>query len=102
MKVLNEWHIPEVPMQSPTMIAGLHKIATLPWLHFVALPQRVPAFCYRRWGRPAINVIDRVPPLIASSSIGNTSRDGSQTHDPVTASADQQDAIKMSHYAAAI
>jgi len=31
-------------MQSPTTIAGLRGIATSLWLHFVASPQRVPAF----------------------------------------------------------
>jgi hypothetical protein len=29
-------------MQSPTIIAGLRRIATSLWLHFVASPQRVP------------------------------------------------------------
>jgi hypothetical protein len=61
--------IPEVPMQSPAMIVGLHRIATSLWLHFVALPQRVPAVRYRRGGRPVINVIDRVPPLITSNNV---------------------------------
>jgi hypothetical protein len=52
----------EPPTQSPTMIAGLRRFATSLWLRSVALPQRVPVFGYRRWGRPVVNVIYRVPP----------------------------------------
>ena len=37
--------------QSPTLIAGLRKVATSPWLHVVASPQRVPVSSYRRRGR---------------------------------------------------
>src|SRR5438067_2422707 len=44
----------------PATIAGLRRIATLLWLHFVALPQRVPVG-YRRWVRPVVDVIDKVP-----------------------------------------
>jgi hypothetical protein len=51
-------------MQSPTNIAGLRRIATSLWLHFVASPQRVPVFGHRRRGRPVVNVIYRVPPRL--------------------------------------
>lgn len=44
------------------MIAGLRRIATSPWLHFVASPQRVPGFAHRRWGPHVVNVLDRLPP----------------------------------------
>ena len=50
------------PTQSPVMIAGPRRIATSLWLHFVASPQRMPIFRYRRWGRSVVNVIYRVPP----------------------------------------
>jgi len=49
-------------MQSPTIIAGLRRVATSLWLHFVASPQRVPVFGYRRRGRTVVNVIYRLPP----------------------------------------
>jgi hypothetical protein len=48
--------------KSPAIIAGLRRIATPLWLHFVASPQRVPVFGHRRRGRPVVNVIDKVPP----------------------------------------
>ena len=50
-------------MRSPTRFAGLRGIATSLWLRFVASPQRVPEFGYRRRGRTVVNVIDRRPPL---------------------------------------
>jgi hypothetical protein len=50
------------PMQSPAVMAGLRRIATSLWLRFVALPQRLPIFCYRRWDRPVVSLIYRVPP----------------------------------------
>src|SRR6266568_4237651 len=50
------------PTQSPAMIAGLRRIATSLWLRFVASPQRMPIFRYRRWGRPVVNFIYKVPP----------------------------------------
>jgi hypothetical protein len=50
------------PTQSPAVIAGLRRIATSLWLRFVASPQRMPIFRYRRWGRSVVNVIYRVPP----------------------------------------
>jgi hypothetical protein len=48
--------------RSPTIIAGLHRVATSLWLHFVASPQRVPVSGYRRRGRAVVNVIYRLPP----------------------------------------
>ncbi len=53
---------PRAPTQSPAVIAGLRRIATSLWLRFVASPQRMPIFRYRRWGRPVMNLIYRVPP----------------------------------------
>jgi hypothetical protein len=53
---------PEAPTQSPTVIAGLRRFAISLWLHFVASPQRVPAFGHRRRGRAVVYVIYRVPP----------------------------------------
>ncbi len=50
------------PTQSPAMIAGLRRIATSLWLRFVASPQRMPIFRYRRWGRPVVSFIYKVPP----------------------------------------
>jgi hypothetical protein len=49
-------------MQSPTIIVGLHRIATSLWLRFAALRQRVPVFAHRRKSPPVMNVIDRLPP----------------------------------------
>ena len=60
---------PKAPTQSPVVIAGLRRIATSLWLRFVASPQRMPICRYRRWDRPVVNLIDRVPP----SSIPTTS-----------------------------
>jgi hypothetical protein len=53
---------PKAPTQSPAVIAGLRRIATSLWLRFVASPQRMPIFRYRRWGQSVVNVIYRVPP----------------------------------------
>jgi len=64
---------PASPLRSPTIIAGLRRIATSLWLHFVASPQRVPVFGHRRWGRLGVNLIDRAPPFICYLSIGATS-----------------------------
>jgi len=36
------------------MIAGLCRIATSLWLHFVASPQRVPVYGHRRRGRAVV------------------------------------------------
>jgi len=60
---------PKAPTQSPAVIAGLRRIATSLWLHFVASPQRMPITRYRRSGRPVVDLIYRVPP----SSIPTTS-----------------------------
>ena len=46
-------------IQSPTKIAGLHKIATSLWHHSVASAQRVQEFGYRRQGSPVLNAADR-------------------------------------------
>ena len=61
-------------MQSPTMIAGLHRIATCTWLHFVALPQRVPALGHRLRGQTVVSVIDKSPPGRRGCNIGAASR----------------------------
>ena len=61
-------------MQSPTMIAGLRRIATCTWLHFVALPQRVPALGHRLRGQTVVSVIDRSPPGRRGCNIGAASR----------------------------
>ena len=61
-------------MQSPTMIAGLHRIATCTWLHFVALPQRVPALGHRLRGQTVMSVIDSEPPGRRGCNIGAVSR----------------------------
>ena len=53
---------PDLPTQSPTIIAGLCWIATSLRLRFVASPQRMPGIGHRRRGRPVVNVIYRVPP----------------------------------------
>lgn len=53
---------PEVPTQNPAIIAGLRRIATSLWLHFVASPQRAPAFGYQRGSRPVVSLIDKLPP----------------------------------------
>jgi hypothetical protein len=53
---------PEEPTQNPAIIAGLRRIATSLWLHFVASPQRVPAFGYRRRSQPVVNLIDKLSP----------------------------------------
>ena len=62
------------PMQSPTMIAGLHGFATCTWLHFVASPQRVPALGHRLRGQTVVSVIDSAPPRRAGCNIGAASR----------------------------
>ena len=54
--------------KSPTMIAGLRRLATSLWLHFVASPQRMPVFDHRRWRQPVVNVIDK-----STSRSSNTS-----------------------------
>lgn len=56
--------------QSPAIITGLHRFATLPWLHFVASPRRMPALGRRLQGRTVVYFIDRVPPLLLPSSRG--------------------------------
>jgi hypothetical protein len=61
-------------MQSPTIIAGLRRIATSLWLHFVASPQRVPVFGHRRRGRPVVNVIYKVPPPSSNTRTSARSR----------------------------
>ena len=61
-------------MQSPTIIAGLRRIATSLWLHFVASPQRVPVFGHRRRGRSVVNVIYRIPPQ--SSNVATSATRG--------------------------
>jgi len=61
-------------MQSPTRIAGLHRIATCTWLHFVASPQRVPALGYRLRGQTVMSVIDSAPPGRRGCNIGAASR----------------------------
>lgn len=48
--------------RSPTIIAGLRRVATLPWLHFVASPQREPGIGHRLGGRPVVDFIYRAPP----------------------------------------
>ena len=57
-------------MRSPTIIAGLRRIATSLWLRFVASPQRVPVVGHRRRGRPVVNVIYKVPPTVSYYNIG--------------------------------
>ena len=64
----------EPPAQSPTMIAGLRRIATSLWLHFVASPQRMPGISHRRRGRPVVDVIDRAPPRSLSATTSALSR----------------------------
>jgi hypothetical protein len=60
--------------KSPAIIAGLRRIATSLWLHFVASPQRVPVFSHRRRGRPVVNVIYRAsPPIVEHFSLGEIS-----------------------------
>ena len=61
-------------MRSPTIIAGLRRIATQLCLHFVASPQRVPVFGHRRRGRPVVNVIYRVPPPSSNTATSVRSR----------------------------
>jgi hypothetical protein len=61
-------------MRSPTIIAGLRRIATSLWPHFVASPQRVPVFGHRRRGRPVVNVIYRVPPPSSNTATSARSR----------------------------
>ncbi len=55
-------------MQSPTMFAGLHGIATRTWLRFVASPQRMPALGYRLRGQTVVSVIDSASPLVVAAT----------------------------------
>ena len=61
-----------LPTRSPTIIAGLRRIATSLWLHFVALPQRVPGIGHRRRSRPVVNVIDKMPPRAGYDNVDTT------------------------------
>jgi hypothetical protein len=63
--------------QSPTLIAGLRRIATSLWLHFVALPQRVPVHQHRRLGGTVVIFFYRTPPL---KRIASEKLDGSAIH----------------------
>jgi len=56
-------------MQSPAIIAGLHRIATLLWPHFVALPQRMPMHSHRLWGETVVIFFYRDPPLERIASV---------------------------------
>jgi hypothetical protein len=60
--------------QSPAIITGLHRFATLPWLHFVASPRRMPALGRRLQGRAVVYFIDTLPPLLLPSGVGALSR----------------------------
>ena len=79
-------------MQSPTMIAGLHRIATSLWLHSVASPQRMPASAYRHGGPSVVSVIYRVPPpslfpttsaLPRGMTSGASGYEACPPHDPI-------------------
>jgi hypothetical protein len=59
--------VQRAPAQSPATSAGLCRIATSLWLHFVASPQRVPVG-YRRRGHQVMNIIYRVPPSLEPAS----------------------------------
>jgi hypothetical protein len=59
--------------KAPRSDAGLRGIATLPWLHFVASPQRVPGFGYRLRSRPVVNFIYRVSPHRGHRNTGELS-----------------------------
>jgi hypothetical protein len=77
------------------MIAGLRRLATSLWLHFVASPQRVPGIGHRRRGSPVVNVIDRVPPhrdrLQHRRYPAATTREGIRRRDTEPANADAHD-----------
>ncbi len=66
------------------MIAGLRRIATSLWLHFVASPQRVPVLGYRRLGRPVVNLIYRLPPPSSNTSTSARSRDRELRESPLS------------------
>jgi hypothetical protein len=66
-----------LPTQSPTMVAGLRRVATSVWVPFVTSRQRVPGFGHRHWCSPVVDVIDKARPrlLVATTSALPRGRD---------------------------
>ena len=55
------------------MIAGLRRIATSLWPHFVALPQRAPVYRHRLRGRAVVIFVDKHSLLSVACNSGRTS-----------------------------
>jgi hypothetical protein len=66
--------LPASQTQSPAIIVGLCRIATSLWPHFVASPQRVPVYRYRRRGRAVVIFIYIAPPASKIAAIWATPR----------------------------
>jgi hypothetical protein len=66
--------LPASQTQSPAIIVGLCRIATLLWPHFVASAQRVPVYRYRRRGRAVVIFIYIAPPVSKIAATWATSR----------------------------